>query len=133
MVRRILCFFMLLSFFILVGCQDKMETVMGYWKSVSPGPSGKIETRIFEKDKIHVGGIKNPISVNYKEADGNITAYLEQTSWIITIIDDNTIMIENPYVTKGKFVRTTPDEVKELNKLKEAPESQPQNKNWKPF
>ena len=131
MIRKILCFFMLLSVFSLSGCQDKIETIMGCWKSVSPGPSGKIDTRIFEKDKIYVGGIKNPISVHYKEADGNITACLEKTSWIITIIDDNTIMIENPYVTTGKFVRTTSEEVKELNKLRETPKSQP--KNWIAF
>lgn len=131
MTRRIFCFFMLLSLFSLVGCQDKTETIMGYWKSVSPGPIGKIQTRIFEKDKIYASEIKDPISVQYKEIDGNVTAYLERTTWIITIIDENTIMIENPSVTKGKFIRITPDEAREINMLNDTSKSQ--SKSWKPF
>lgn len=133
MNKRIFLFIMMLSLFSLVGCQDKTQTIMGSWKSVSPGPLGKIQTRIFEKDKVYIGEIKRAVSAHYKEIDENVNVYLENTTWIVTIIDEDTIMIDNPYVTKGKFIRTTPEEVKQINLLNDTPKSQSTPKNWKPF
>ena len=92
MNKRIFLFIMMLSLFSLVGCQDKTQTIMGSWKSISPGPLGKIQTRIFEKDKVYIGEIKRAVSAHYKEIDQNVNVYLENTTWIVTIIDEDTIM-----------------------------------------
>lgn len=130
--RIFLGFMVLLSLLCIIGCQDKTESVIGAWKSVSPsGLTGAVEVFIFEKDKFHLNGRKTS-TANYKNEDKHVVVYVDNGSMNIVFIDDNTIMIEFP-MSKVKCIRISTDDAKKINEENNKPKPKTPIKDWKAF